>query len=242
MQPEEQNQHLPTREPEQSERPEYWQQPAASVAPEASMVQAPDEPTEPVVEPLAYDANSQQTDSTQQNGSENIDDELGPEVAEGPSDIEGEEELARWQAAEHIHRDKSAVWYVFFAAIVLALMAIAIFLIKSWTFAVLVPVMAAALAMYALRPPAVLTYTLSRKGLHINDRLYGFDMFKEFGLIHDDDENAIMLVPRKRFQPGVTVYFPDEVGEAVVDMFAARLPMHEVRLDPIDRLIRRLRI
>lgn len=242
MQPEEQNQHLPPREPEQSERPEYWQQPAASVAPEASMVQAPDEPTEPVVEPLAYDATSQQTDSTQQNGSENIDDELGPEVAEGPSDIEGEGELARWQAAEHIHRDKSPVWYAVFAVIVLALMAIAIFLIKSWTFAVLVPVMAAALAMYALRPPAVLTYTLSRKGLHINDRLYGFDLFKEFGLIHDDDENAVLLVPRKRFQPGVTVYFPDEVGEAVVDMFAARLPMHEVRLDPIDRLIRRLRI
>ncbi len=65
---------------------------------------------------------------------------------------------------------------------------------------------------------------------------------KNLDLVHDDDENAVSLVPRKRFQPSLTVYFPDEVGEAVVDMFAARLPMHEVRLDPIDRLIRRLHI
>ena len=102
--------------------------------------------------------------------------------------------------------------------------------------------MAATLIIYARRPPAIVDYTLSRKGLHVNDKLYSFELFKEFGLIHDDDENAVLLVPRKRFQPGLTVYFPDEAGEAVVDMLASRLPMHELRLDPIDRLIRRLHI
>lgn len=165
-----------------------------------------------------------------------------PMAEEATPANEGEDELVRWTATEHIHREKDIVWYLIFAGVVVVLIALAIFLVRSWTFAILIPVMAAALVLYARRPPAMLEYTLSRKGLHVGDRLYEYDTFKEFGLIQDDDEHAVMLVPRKRFQPGVTVYFPEEVGEPVVDMLAARLPMHEVKLDPIDRLIRRLHI
>lgn len=155
---------------------------------------------------------------------------------------EGDEELVRWQAMEHIYREKDPLWYIVFALIVLGFILLAIFVVKSWTFAILVPVMAAALVVYAMRPPAVISYTLSRKGLHANDRLYEFADFREFGLVQDAEEHSVMLMPRKRFQPGVTVYFPEEAGEAIIDMLAARLPMRDIKLDPIDRLIRMLRI
>ncbi len=166
------------------------------------------------------------------------------QISEAPDDSvrEGDEELVRWQATEHIYREKNPTWYLLFGAVVLAFIAIALFVVNSWTFAILVPVMAAALVVYAMRPPALINYTLSRKGLHVNDHLYAFDAFREFGLIHDDEAYSIMLMPRKRFQPGVTIYFPNEAGEAIVDMLAARLPMRELKLDPIDRLIRMLRI
>ena len=169
-----------------------------------------------------------------------------PQVAEPieppSSPQEGDEELVRWQAMEHIYREKDPLWYIVFALIVLGFIILAIFVVKSWTFAILVPVMAAALVVYAMRPPAVISYTLSRKGLHANDRLYDFADFREFGLVQDAEEHSIMLMPRKRFQPGVTIYFPEEAGEAIIDMLAARLPMHDLKLDPIDRLIRMLRI
>ena len=155
---------------------------------------------------------------------------------------EGDEELIRWQAVEHIYREKDPLWYIVFALVVLAFILIAIFLVKSWTFAILVPVMAAALVVYAMRPPAVISYTLSRKGLHANDRLYAFADFREFGIVRDAEVNSIMLMPRKRFQPGVTIYFPEEAGEAIVDMLASRLPMRDLKLDTVDRLIRMLRI
>jgi hypothetical protein len=51
-----------------------------------------------------------------------------------------------------------------------------------------------------------------------------------------------MLLPTKRFKPGVSVYFPEEAGEAIVDMLGARLPMQEFHLDIIDKLVRKLRI
>ncbi|MDB5186539.1 MAG: hypothetical protein JWM07_11 [Candidatus Saccharibacteria bacterium] len=151
-------------------------------------------------------------------------------------------EPVRWQAQEYIQHDKGQLWFVAFAAVFVVLMAIAIFLIKSITFIILVPVMAVALFVYVNRPPRMIDYTLSRKGLHINDRLYPFGEFKGFGVIHDGKEYSVLLLPVKRFKPGVSVYFPEAAGEAIVDMLGARLPMQELHLDVVDRIIRKLRI
>lgn len=151
-------------------------------------------------------------------------------------------ELLHWQAKEYIQRDKSPLWFVIFVVAFLVMMAISIFLIKSWTFSLLVPIMAVSLLMYVYRAPRTLNYTLSGKGVYVNDQLYPFADFKAFGVIKDDDELSIMLVPVKRFKPGVTVFFPEDIGEPLVDIIGARLPMKELKLDLVDRLIRKLRI
>lgn len=148
----------------------------------------------------------------------------------------------RWQATEYAHRDRDMVWFAFFVVVTVVMIAVAIFLIKSITFAILIPVMAAALVVYIRRPPSLLDYTLSRQGLHINDRLYPFSEFKSFALIHGGKEYSIMLIPTKRFKPGVSIYFPEEAGEAIVDLLAARMPMQEMQLDIVDRLIQKLHL
>lgn len=153
-----------------------------------------------------------------------------------------DEDVIRWQATEYIHHDKSPAWFAGLGMVTIAFIAIAIFLVKSITFAILIPVMAATLVVYAYRPPRVLDYTLSRHGLHTNDRLYSFGEFKSFAVMHGEEQYSILLIPTKRFQPGVSVYFPEEAGEAIVDMLAARLPMEERDIDFVDRLIRHLRI
>lgn len=168
------------------------------------------------------------------------------EVTEAPIEsgqpATGADEPVHWQAMEYIQREKSPVWFIVFGIVFVALMIVAIFVIKSITFDVLVPIMAASLLMYVYRPPRMLDYTLSGKGLFVNDHLYPFVDFKSFGVIKDDDQFSILLVPVKRFKPGVSIYFPEEVGEALVDMLGARLPMQELKLDAVDRLIRKLRI
>lgn len=156
--------------------------------------------------------------------------------------VDDDSPIVHWQAHEYIHREKNSLWYVILGIIVIVFMTVALLLMHSITFAVLIPVMAVALVVYAQRPPHLIDYVLSRQGLHVNDRLYGFAEFKNFAVMHGDDEYSIMLVPIKRFKPGVTIYFPEEKGEAVVDVLASRLPMEEAHIDPIDRLIRKLRI
>lgn len=151
-------------------------------------------------------------------------------------------EPIHWQAQEYIHHERNTLWFVLFALVVVGLMAAAIFLMDALSFAILVPVMAAALLVYIHRPPRILDYTLGAKGLHINDRLYSFAEFKGFGIIRDGEEYSVMLIPTKRFKPGVVVYFPEEAGEAIIDMLGARLPMLKLELDIVDQIIRKLRI
>jgi len=148
-----------------------------------------------------------------------------------------------WTAQEYVHIDKGGWWYVLFVLIVIGFIAIDFFLLRSWTFSALVIVMAVAVVIYIRRPPRMLTYALSaRQGLYVGERLYHFDDFKAFGLIRDGEHHSIMLIPRKRFAPGVSVYFPEEAGEQIVDTLGQRLPMEELKLDLIDVLVRKLRL
>jgi hypothetical protein len=148
-----------------------------------------------------------------------------------------------WEAQEYIHIDKSPGWFVLFVLVVLALVAVDIFLLKSWTFSLLVVVMAVAIIIYIRRPPRVLTYALSpAQGLYVGERLYHIDEFRAFGLIRDGENYSIMMIPRKRFAPGVSVFFPQEAGERIVDILGQQLPMEELKLDLVDVVVRKLRL
>lgn len=161
-----------------------------------------------------------------------------PEAAELPDDTP-----IQWTAKEYVHLDKGPWWYILFVVIVLGLIAIDILLLKEWTFSVLVVVMAVALIVYIRRPPRDIQYSLSsRQGLYVGERLYHLSDFKAFGLIKDGEHHSIMLIPIKRFAAGVSVYFPEEAGERIVDILGQRLPMENLKLDAIDVLVRKLRL
>ena len=150
-------------------------------------------------------------------------------------------DIVNWDAEEYIQRDKKAGWYVGFAIVVLILIAISI-LLEWWTFTVLVVLSAVALIIYSVRPPRTLHYSLTSKGLSEGNNLYSYDEFRCFGVLQDEDNYAIVLTPRKRFSPRVMVFFPKDSGEEIVDAFGARLPMEEVKLDFLDRIVKTLRI
>jgi hypothetical protein len=157
--------------------------------------------------------------------------------------LEVKDEPVSWTAQEYIHLEKGGVWFIIFVLVVLGLIASDIFFLKSYTFSVLVIVMAVATIVYIRRPPRTIQYALSvQHGLYIGEKLYSLTDFKAFGLIRDGEHHSIMLIPRKRFAPGVSVYFPEEAGEKIVDILGSRLPMEDLRLDVIDIVVRALRL
>jgi hypothetical protein len=232
-------------QPNRPDSPENWQQPSEqpSQSPYTAPapISGPQQPSQPVVTltPEEPEVSPSPLPVQPQPSSEVPLSNESPDVSSQPVP---EEEPVHWQAQEYIHHEKNTGWFIAFGLAVFALMAIAIFLMQSITFAVLIPVMAVALIVYVRRPPRMLDYTLSSKGLYINDELYPFADFKGFGVIHDGKEYSVMLIPLKRFRLGVSVYFPEEAGEAIVDLLGSRLPMQELRLDAVDRVLRKLRI
>lgn len=167
-----------------------------------------------------------------------IDDGAGQQLE--PSELP-QPEAVSWQAIEYLQHDKSPLWYLGFGAIVIVLIMLSI-LFQAWTFLALIIVMAVALMVYSHRPPRMLNYVWSVKGLYINDQLHPAGEFKSFGVVQDHDHHQLMLIPVKRFRPALAVYFPAEIGEPLVDAVGAYLPMQELHLDGFDKIVRKLRI
>lgn len=155
--------------------------------------------------------------------------------------LEYDDAPVTWTAKEYIHQEKGTMWFTIFAVITLAFLGLAVFL-QQWSFAVLIVVIAVVIIVSSKRPPRELTYSLTNDGLMVDDKLHKFSNFKSFGIVRDGEEFSVMLIPTQRFQPGVTVYFPEEAGEDIVDMLGSRLPMKDLKLDAVDRLVRLLRL
>lgn len=241
--------------PEVANETPFMQQPAEpQPQPEPQETPAPDEPDTQEMPAVQESAEPESATDSEPESEPESDDE--PDEEQQPTDEEASQDddasedldeetgnLVRWTAHEYIHLEKNGLWYIIFVLVVIGLIALDLFILKSYTFSVLVIVMAVALIIYTRRPPRTIQYTLSEDhGLYIGDRLYRFDDYKAFGLLQDGEHHSIMMIPTKRFSPGVSVYFPEESGEEIVDILGARLPMQPLKLDFIDNVVRRLRL
>ena len=152
------------------------------------------------------------------------------------------QESVEWLAKEYIAPGKNALWYAGLAAVVVAVIALDFFVLKAWTVSFLILAIAAVLIAMSVRPSRDIQYRLTQKGLFVGEQLYDFNDYKAFGVTHDGKENSVLLIPVKRFRPGLSVYFPVESGEQIVDVIAGRLPMQEIKLDFVDKLVKMLRL
>lgn len=230
-------------------------------APQPTQVAPPSQPVpvqQPIEEPMPFAPPSQpsqpqpvpsrQTMRQEDIQMAEIDQPLEDEYQGEDMDFDGPTELpaiqpVNWQAQEYLQYDKSPLWYIILGVIVCVLIGIAIFS-QVWTFVALAPVMAIALIVYVHRPPHVVNYSLSEKGLHINDMLHPMGEFKTFSVVQsaNPEQNQLVLIPVKRFRPSLTIFFPSSIGEQLVDTMGAYLPSQPYKPDAFDKIIRKLHI
>jgi hypothetical protein len=160
---------------------------------------------------------------------------------EVPQEMHRQFEPLSWQASEYVHTEKNILWFVILGLVTLVIAAVAYFLIRSWSFTLLVFVMAATAGFYAKRPPHALNYTLDDDFLVIEEKKYAYEEFKAFAILKDGPLAYIMLIPVKRFMPAVTLYFPPEDGKHIVDILGSIMPLQEREPDMLERAVRKLR-
>lgn len=158
-----------------------------------------------------------------------------------PQQSEVSNETVTWEASEFVHHEKSSLWFLALVLIAVALLVLDYFLIQSVTFGVLIVVMALTSAVFARRPPRTLTYAVSPDGLLIDQKFFAFEEFRAFGVVQEGAFYSIRMVPNKRFMPMVSVFFPTELGEHIVDVFGSVLPMEQIERDPLDKLVEKIR-
>ena len=146
-----------------------------------------------------------------------------------------------WEAEEYLVRDRNTWWYVGLFVVGVALCALSVFL-NWWTFLILIILSIVAILISTFRPPRKIKYSLNKEGLIEGTTLHKYEDFRAFGILKEDNHYSAVLIPKKRFALNVKVYFPEGSGEAIVDHLGARLPMEEVKLDFLDKIVNFLRI
>jgi hypothetical protein len=214
-------------QPQIPQAPVVGQQPQPVQPVDSASMQAVLDEQGPAPQPQQFAAQQQTTD-------EQYDDE---------EEYEDEADFApvSWTAHEYIHQDKGTLWYVVFFLLVIVGVGVTVWL-QQWTFTAVLIVIAVVVVVNGKRPPRDLNYLLDADGLTIDGKLHKFENYKSFGVIQDREHFSVMLIPIQRFQPSVSVYFPEESGEAIVDMLGARLPMKDLKLDAVDHMVRWLKL
>lgn len=159
-----------------------------------------------------------------------------------------------WQAVEFVQHQRQPVWYVYFGLVMAVLIMFGLFNFRQLLPPVVefapnifylsaVILMGIAFLLLSLRPPANIPYSVDiAEGMRIGDHLYPFDNYRSFGVVIEEGIYSLVLTPARRWGLSLVMYFPEEVGEELVDLVGQRLPMEQVKPDAVDRFIRRLRL
>lgn len=156
-----------------------------------------------------------------------------PLPVEDPGDL-------RWTASEFIEHQKPQGWYMIVGLGGLLIAGLLYVVSRDIVNSVVVFIVCILFAAAGARKPQAQTYVLSRGGLQIGEKAYPYSLFKSFSVIEEGAIDSVQFLPLKRFMPPVSIYFPPEQEDQIVELIADYLPHEDRERDPIDRLMKRL--
>ncbi len=158
----------------------------------------------------------------------------------GEGDELPEEPGFKWQASEYVHNHKGTGWYAGLVGGVAILVGAAL-LLHYWLVAGAFVAMGVAIAVYAHKPPRVLTYELTAAGIVIEGHALPFKEFRSFGVLPDAEWHTIDLEPTRRFRPRMAVLFDPQDLDVIVAHLEQYLPRVDRQPDMIERVTQYLR-
>lgn len=157
-----------------------------------------------------------------------------PAPVTGPSQV-------NWTASEFIAHHKSTNWYMALAGIGF-LITVIVFLITRDIFSTAVVIVGTVLfGVMASRQPRQMPYQVDTHGIIIGQKGYPYGDFRSFSVVDEGPFSSIVFMPLKRFQPPLSIYYPPEEENEIVEVLAQHLPMHEHQHDLTEQLMRRIR-
>ena len=120
-----------------------------------------------------------------------------------------------WQALEYEHREKDSNWYWAVGALggVLAILAL---VFANLLVAILAVVGTCAVLLQGARPPAMVAYGLTGKGVRVGERLYPYDHLKSFWVSDEvEHKSKKIIIESHKLVPHIILPLPAEIpGES----------------------------
>jgi hypothetical protein len=145
-----------------------------------------------------------------------------------------------WTASEFIAHPKNLPWYAAFAAVIVAVTFILYILTHDVVTAVVVIILGIILGIIAARQPRIVGYRLDRSGLTIGKQFHSYGSFKSFAVVDEGVFASITLLPIRRFDLPLSIYFAPEDEHKIMNVLSKYLPLQQGSLDSIERLMRSL--
>jgi hypothetical protein len=146
-----------------------------------------------------------------------------------------------WSASEYVAHQKGSEWFILLGLATVAGSIVIFFLTGDAANILFVVAMAVIFGVMAARKPRTLTYEIDEDGMKIGLRLYGYDLFKAFGVVDEDAARSIVLLPLQRFMPPISVYYDPKDEEKILQTLSVYLPYEEHEHDIVERIMRRIR-
>ncbi len=146
-----------------------------------------------------------------------------------------------WTASEYIDHQKSVLWYVVLAVATIVVSGVIYLIGRDVLTVVAIVLVAISFGFFASRPPRTLDYAIERRGIVIGDKLYPYSILRTFSIQPEKGFSSLQLIPLKRFMPAISVYYPPDQEEKIINALSNYLPHEERKPDPIDRLMRHIR-
>jgi len=129
-----------------------------------------------------------------------------------------------WQAREHHHIEKKSDWY-WIVGILVASFSIACIFLGNVLFGIAFMLGGAVMLILASRPPRILTYAVTARGVRIDDTLFPYTTLEGYAIDEENISGPQLLVrSSKLFMPLLILPLPHEHVDDIEDLIADRLP------------------
>jgi len=137
-----------------------------------------------------------------------------------------------WEGREYVHTEKGTDWYWALGLIAVA-GSVAALNFHNILFAIFILIAAFVLALFASRKSELVTFSISQRGVRINETLYSFQSLESFGIddMHQGHIPQLILKQKKHFILNITIPLENANVNEVHDFLHTYLRQEDLR-DP----------
>lgn len=142
-----------------------------------------------------------------------------------------------WEAPEHYHVKRGGDWYFILTIFIISL-SVASLLLGNTLFALLIFVSGGTIALATLRHPSIVPFSVSVRGVRVDDVLYPFTTLAAYHIDEEDSRGPqLLLMTKKRFTPIIVVPIPHDYIDEVEDIVLGRLEEKDIEVPTLVKLV-----